>query len=97
MLEDNQAAIFLVRNQNVGARTKHIDVRHHWLRQHYPHNFIMMYVETKLNDSDICTKHQSVDLFTQHSNNISMGKLHVRVAWKELEKSFKDGSYMKEK
>ena len=33
--EDNTGAIFLVKNQQVGARTKHIDVRHHFIREHY--------------------------------------------------------------
>ena len=30
--EDNLGAIYLVKNQQVSARTKHIDIRHHYLR-----------------------------------------------------------------
>ena len=29
--EDNQGAIFLAKNRQVGIRTKHIDIRHHFL------------------------------------------------------------------
>jgi hypothetical protein len=31
--EDNLGAIFLVKNQQVSARTKHIDIRHHFMRE----------------------------------------------------------------
>jgi hypothetical protein len=30
--EDNLGTIFLVRNQQVSSRTKHIDIRHHFMR-----------------------------------------------------------------
>jgi hypothetical protein len=33
ILEDNTGAIFLVKNQQVGSHTKHIDVRHHYIRE----------------------------------------------------------------
>jgi hypothetical protein len=31
--EDNLGEIFLVKNQQVSARTKHIDIRHHFMRE----------------------------------------------------------------
>jgi hypothetical protein len=33
ILEDNTGAIFLVKNQQVGSCTKHIDVQHHYIRE----------------------------------------------------------------
>ena len=30
--EDNQGAIFLAKNRQVGIRTKHIDILHHFMR-----------------------------------------------------------------
>ena len=30
--EDNRGTIFLAKNRQVGIRTKHIDIRHHFLR-----------------------------------------------------------------
>ena len=30
--EDNLGAIYLAKNHQVSGRTKHIDIRHHWLR-----------------------------------------------------------------
>ena len=35
LLEDNTSVIFLVKNQQVGQRTKHIDVRWHFIRELY--------------------------------------------------------------
>ena len=32
LCEDNQGAIFLANNSQVGMRTKHIDIRHYFLR-----------------------------------------------------------------
>ena len=36
--EDNAGAIFLVKNHQVSPRTKHIDVRHHFIRDHHDDN-----------------------------------------------------------
>jgi hypothetical protein len=33
ILEDNTGAIFLVKNQQVGSRTKHVDVQYHYIRE----------------------------------------------------------------
>jgi len=94
VLEDNTAAIYLVRNQHVGQRTKHIDIRYHHMRQHYPHNFIAMYINTDDNDADQMTKHQPVDLFERHSNNIQGGSLYIYNKWWDLVSEYNDGSYL---
>jgi hypothetical protein len=33
LMEDTTGAIFLIKNQQVGVQTKHIDVRWHWIRE----------------------------------------------------------------
>jgi hypothetical protein len=33
ILEDNTGAIFLVKNQQVGSQTKHIDVGYHYIKE----------------------------------------------------------------
>jgi len=46
-LEDNTGATFLVRNQQVGPRTKHIDVTHHFLRElHEDGSMVVRYTES---------------------------------------------------
>ena len=34
MYEDNEAAIYLTRNHHVSLRTKHIDIKQHYIREH---------------------------------------------------------------
>ena len=38
--EDNQSVIFLAKNRQVGICTKHIDIRHHFLRDMVEENGI---------------------------------------------------------
>jgi len=57
LLEDNTGAIFLVKNQQVGPRTKHIDVRHHFIRElHEDGSLVVKYTESEDNEADITTK-----------------------------------------
>jgi hypothetical protein len=54
MLEDNAGAIFLVKNQQVGTQTKHIDVRCHFLREHFEKKrFNIKFVRSEDNESDV--------------------------------------------
>lgn len=93
-MEDNTAAIYLVRNKHVGQRTKHIQVRHHFIRQHYPQDFVPFYISTDENEADQMTKWQPVDLCMKHSYNIQQGALYVYENWWQLIGQLKDGSYL---
>lgn len=54
---DNQSAIRLVKNAEFHKRTKHIDVRHHFIREKYEDGvFQLQYKETKDQLADIFTK-----------------------------------------
>ena len=57
LLNDNIGAAALARNPEYHARTKHIDVRWHWIREAYGHGEIgLPYVATEDNLADGLTK-----------------------------------------
>ncbi|XP_064482932.1 uncharacterized protein LOC135395770 [Ornithodoros turicata] len=57
MFEDNQGCIKLALSEGINARTKHIDVRHHHLRDLVAHNIInFQYCESADNIADALTK-----------------------------------------
>jgi hypothetical protein len=54
---DNQSAIFLVKNNSYSPRTKHIDIRHHFVREKLVNKEIdVKYVSTNDQIADILTK-----------------------------------------
>ena len=54
---DNQSAIHLGKNPTFHARSKHIDVRYHWLRDALNDNlFELEKIHTDHNGSDMLTK-----------------------------------------
>ncbi|KAJ0391775.1 hypothetical protein P43SY_011182 [Pythium insidiosum] len=55
--EDNQSAIALAHNQGYHARTKHADIRHHYIRESINNKIIKLdYVETERQLADLLTK-----------------------------------------
>ena len=57
MYVDNQSAIRLVRNPEFHKRTKHIDIRYHYVREKSESNEIeVIYVPTEAQLADIFTK-----------------------------------------
>ena len=58
--EDNEGAIFLAKNQQVGMRTKHIDVKYHFIRDLVQENYLeIRYVLSEENYTDVLTKNVS--------------------------------------
>lgn len=54
---DNQSAIRLIKNPEFHKRTKHIDVRYHFIREKYEENvFRLNYVSSDEQLADIFTK-----------------------------------------
>ena len=79
--EDNTGAIFLVKNQQVGARTKHIDVRHNYLRAQLEEKTLQVkFVNSDNNLSDIMTNNCTEKVFTRHAENILNGTIE---SWRE--------------
>jgi len=55
--EDNQAAITIAKNEVINERSKHIDVRYHFIRDHVEKgNIILNYCPTDLMVADAFTK-----------------------------------------
>jgi hypothetical protein len=82
LLEDNTGAIYLVKNQQVGQRTKHIDVRWHFIRELYDAGKIAVkFVRSENNEADINTKNVSVKLLNVLASNVREGNLHARQNW----------------
>ena len=68
---DNVGAIFLGNNFSVGQRTKHIDMRTHFVREYIEDDILkLVFVRSEDNDSDIFTKNTTEDLFLKHSNKM---------------------------
>ncbi|KAH9714714.1 Integrase catalytic domain-containing protein [Citrus sinensis] len=68
---DNQSAIFLAKNQTYHARTKHIDVKYHYVREIIESGVVLLRkIDTKDNPSDMLTKSK------RHSHSGSLLKDH---------------------
>ena len=57
VFEDNQSCISLAKNPTFHARTKHIDIRHHFVREAVENELIeLVYCPTEEMIADILTK-----------------------------------------
>lgn len=64
LYEDNQSTILIVRNSELHGRSKHIDVRYHFIQQLVQdHTFVVHHVESSDQVADIFTKHLSYATF----------------------------------
>ena len=87
ILEDNTGAIFLVKNQQVGARTKHIDVRHHFIRGHYNNGELhVQFCRSEDNEADIATKNLPEDVYEKFASKIREGRMRVYEEWNDIVK-----------
>ena len=83
LFEDNSGAIFLAGNKQVSKRTKHIDLKHHFIREFtedrngYQQGKIFK-IETALNTADIGTKNVEKHLFIKHAHEIDNGMPMLR-------------------
>jgi hypothetical protein len=83
--EDNIGAIYLVRNQQVSCRTKHIDIRHHYLRDLRDNKRLdIRFKRSEDNASDIMTKNTPRAIHFRHTKSIRSGTL---TCWREDVKS----------
>ena len=82
--EDNQGAIFLSNNKQVSNRTKHIDLKYHYIREFTEKTHdnkqqgIIFKIDTKENTADIGTKNVEVGLFNRHEFEIDNGMPELR-------------------
>ena len=65
---DNVGAIYLANNYATSQRTKHIDVRAHFLREYIENGVLKVeFIRTEDNDADIFTKNTADELFHLHA------------------------------
>ena len=66
---DNVGAIYLANNYSTSQRTKHIDIRAHFLREYIENGIIkVLFIRSEDNDADILTKNTPEDLFHSHAS-----------------------------
>ena len=76
IFEDNVGAIFLSQNKQVGQRTKHIDIRDHFIREMIDtKKMVVQFTRSEDNYADILTKNVNLGLFDKHSKQIDQGLL----------------------
>jgi hypothetical protein len=64
---DNVGAIFLTENATTSQRTKHIDVKYHYVRQYVEDGIVkIIFVRTDENDADGFTKNVSGTIYERH-------------------------------
>ena len=72
---DNQGAIALTRNPEYHARTKHIDIQYHFVRQHVESGTIeLTYCPTHEMTADIFTKPLPRPQFEKHFSGLGLAK-----------------------
>ena len=78
MLCDNTSAINLTKNQVQHSRTKHIKIRHHFIRDHVSNGDCeIQFVTTESQLADIFTKPLSKDKFFSLRNELGIIDMHA--------------------
>lgn len=78
--EDNTGAIFLLKNKQVGIRTKHFDKRYHFVIDKVEKGSVLVqYVNTIKDPSDFLSKNVTQKIHDMYVKNISNGTM---VCWK---------------
>jgi hypothetical protein len=73
LLSDNQSAIALAKNNKFHARSKHIDIRYHFIREAVENEIVKLsYVPTGDNTADIFTKPLAAPKFTAFRNALGL-------------------------
>ena len=68
---DNQAAIALAKNPVLHEKTKHIDTRHHFIRQAVQKGYIkLQYIKTNDNIADVLTKFTKKSTFEAQTQKL---------------------------
>ena len=79
ILEDNQSAIAMTLGRSVYKRSKHINLRYHYIRQLIANGLIeVRYQPTELQPADLFTKALPHTLFKRHAS-VMMGNSTYRI------------------
>ena len=75
---DNVGAIWLSNNRNTGDRTKHIDIRTSFVKEHQEDGkIIIKFVKSEDNEADIFTKNTTNIIFQRHQEKLVWDKKEV--------------------
>ena len=85
LCEDNEGAGFLAINKQVGKRSKHIDIHHHFIREFVTEHKgrvrgKVIMVKSEDNVADIGTKNVSVDIFKKLEHEVDNGFPTLRIS-----------------
>lgn len=73
LLVDNQGAVALAKNQITSDRSKHIDLKYHFLREKVEEEKLQLrYVESSSNSADLFTKPLSGKMTLKHCENLGV-------------------------
>ena len=73
LLSDNQSACSLANNSAITSRSKHIDIRHHFIRDHIADGtFCTNWIPTSDMPADIFTKPLALPLFIKHRTSLGL-------------------------
>ena len=79
LIEDNAGAIFLAENLSVNKKTKHIEIKYHFIREFIKQGYGKIFkIKSEDNVADIGTKNQEVNLFIDHENELDNGFPNLR-------------------
>ncbi|GKA80224.1 hypothetical protein Tco_0786820 [Tanacetum coccineum] len=92
---DNESAICVVKNPVYHSKTKHIEIRHHFIRDSYEKRLIeMVKIHTDNNVADLLTKafdndgnadfHQILEFLTPSMINFALTQIHAKVNGKAV-------------
>jgi hypothetical protein len=91
LIEDNTGCIFLIRNPQVGSRTKHIDVKYLFVRKEQEtKQMSVIFCRSEENEADILTKNVIEKLYSKFATRLREGRLRTWVRWKEIVKQADD-------
>jgi hypothetical protein len=68
---DNIGAVFLSENRNSSERTKHIDIKYHYIREQIDAGLVeIKFVRSEENLADLFTKNLKGETYEYHSNKL---------------------------
>ena len=70
MYVDNKSAILLSKTSAFHKRSKHIDIKYHWIREKVDDGVEVEHISTKNNTADIFTKSLDIQLHWKHTERL---------------------------
>jgi hypothetical protein len=75
---DNIGAIFMANNKSSSDRTKHVDIRYHFVREFIEDGKVkIIFIRPEDNDADIFTKNVSGELYDKHGEKLIWDKKDI--------------------